>query len=254
MPGTMRSRDRSRAAMARPPVGGGGPWSPALLDGCSWWLRADLGVTLNGSSRVVEWIDQIGGNVTAPFASSAGPPVVEGLNGCPAARFGNNFDYAMRTDGFVPATGASPRSLVAVLGNTAPAGEGGYRHVLHYGSLQGLTAYGLCHVVTGGDHFGNHYWGSGLAGASGATRPGGVWVATSYDGSSDTVYVDGEVDATAELSLNTGASHVLQVGTRIVGPAEVANCDLYEAFAVSRALSPDDLAAIASYVSDRYGF
>ena len=48
-------------------------FNPTSITGCVWWLRADLGITLNGSTEVTTWLDQSGvgdatRNVTAPNA------------------------------------------------------------------------------------------------------------------------------------------------------------------------------------------
>ena len=48
------------ARSGRRGIGAGGAWRPTMLPGCVLWLRADLGVTKDGSDKVSQWDDQSG--------------------------------------------------------------------------------------------------------------------------------------------------------------------------------------------------
>ena len=45
--------------------GGGGGFDPSQLSGLKLWLKADTGVTVDGSGNVSSWADQSGNNNTA---------------------------------------------------------------------------------------------------------------------------------------------------------------------------------------------
>jgi hypothetical protein len=72
-------------------TGGGtvAPWSPADMTGCVLWLRADLGVTKDGSNLVSAWADQTSnGNDVAQPAGGSQPTWTDNVvNGYPVITF-----------------------------------------------------------------------------------------------------------------------------------------------------------------------
>lgn len=59
---------------------GGAAFTPASLSGLALWLRADLGVTVNGSTQVTAWADQSGNNNNATTFSNLQPLVASDSN------------------------------------------------------------------------------------------------------------------------------------------------------------------------------
>lgn len=75
------------------------PFSPLDVDSCVLWLKADAGVTLNGST-VSAWADQSGNGNDAVQATAANQPlyVANQLNGEPVIRFDGSNDYLIIAD------------------------------------------------------------------------------------------------------------------------------------------------------------
>lgn len=83
MTGRSRARDRSR------PSGGASAWRPTNLANLAFWFRADLGVTLNGST-VSAWADQSGNGRHVTQGTAAAQPTLStsaGLGGRPSLSF-----------------------------------------------------------------------------------------------------------------------------------------------------------------------
>lgn len=74
-------------------AGGGVLWNPTMISGCKVWLRADKGVTLNGSN-VSSWADQSGNGHNAVQATAAKQPAysASGLNSRPGITFDGSDD------------------------------------------------------------------------------------------------------------------------------------------------------------------
>lgn len=91
---------------------------PTQIAGCDWWLRADLGVTLNGSD-VSAWADQSGSGFNASQGTSAQQPafIASGQNSKPAIR-GHTNASKMSVAGMSTPTSMS---LFVVLSKTANA-------------------------------------------------------------------------------------------------------------------------------------
>lgn len=71
-------------------------WQPTDIAGCQLWLKADAGITKDGSNYVSQWADQSGnGNHAVQATGSAQPLWVDNqLNGKPILRF-NNAQYLL---------------------------------------------------------------------------------------------------------------------------------------------------------------
>jgi hypothetical protein len=72
-------------------AGGGGSFTPTSLSGCVLWLRADLGVTLNGST-VSAWADQSGNGNNASQGTAASQPTYNATTGPGGTLPGITFD------------------------------------------------------------------------------------------------------------------------------------------------------------------
>lgn len=80
---------RRGGRQSRRGVGNNGPFRPTLLSGCVLWLRADRGVTKDGSNNVSAWKDQSSAGNNASQATGAKQPlwVNAGSPGLPVIRF-----------------------------------------------------------------------------------------------------------------------------------------------------------------------
>ncbi len=102
-----------------------------------FWYKADVGLTLDGSNRVQEWLDQSGNNFTmAPINNSTGYNPVSFwptfhtniINGLPAVRFSNAIDTAtgqyLEYNGAIgthlPSPDGAPITVLALLQPTDP--------------------------------------------------------------------------------------------------------------------------------------
>lgn len=140
-------------------------FTPTEIAGLELWLDAADSSTITTTSvgRVSQWSDKSGKDKHATQATDGSRPmyVSSVTNGLP----GIHFDSMFLNTACVPATGANPRTLIAVVANIGQNGIN-YEHVLHYGASQGNQAFGICSRVSGTYVWGNHYWGLG----AGSTR------------------------------------------------------------------------------------
>lgn len=72
-----------------------GGWVPTDIAGCQLWLKADAGITKDGSNYVSQWADQSGNNNHAVQATGSAQPLwVDGqLNGNPVVKMDDVDDF-----------------------------------------------------------------------------------------------------------------------------------------------------------------
>lgn len=82
-------RDLLQKQVAAPDPGG---WVPTDIAGCQLWLKADAGITKDGSNYVSQWADQSGNGHNLVQASGVNQPlwVNAQLNGYPSVKFQTN--------------------------------------------------------------------------------------------------------------------------------------------------------------------
>lgn len=97
-------------------------WTPRQLDGCTIWLRADVGVTLI-SGNVSAWADQSGIGYSAAQATSANRPGwnASGLNGLPYLSFDGSAQNLIVTG---PNVSPTDWLIFAVIDDASGAGAG----------------------------------------------------------------------------------------------------------------------------------
>ncbi len=157
-------------------------FSPTDISGLELWLDAADSSTITTTSvgRVSQWSDKSGKDKHATQATDNIRPlfVPSVTNGLPGVRF----DSQYLNTSCLPATGANPRTLIAVLANVGQKNSN-YEHVLHYGAGTSDQAYGICTRVGGSYVWGNHYWGSGFnTGVSSVSGGGWIVIADYHDG------------------------------------------------------------------------
>lgn len=221
-------RARRRITVAAPSVG------PLGIAGCVLWLRADLGVTKDGSNKVSQWDDQSGNGHHAVQAAGGSQPVHSAKNGCAAVHFVDTSDYL--------ATGAWARTgseTLFVVGSVDSVGGS------HHTFCDGLTVntrrlYENTPALTA-------YAGSVVADGNMA---------------SDTLAVARAVfDASGSVALN-GTSTAGNTGTAAAsglilgaagGPTSYLVGHVSEVCLYSRVLSASEIAHIEGYLGARYG-
>ena len=225
-----------------------------------FWLKAsDLSGTHSDGAPVATWAaaQTVGSDATQ--GSAARQPTfsqsVAALKNQPAVSFDGADDF-LATTGVIPATGSNPRTIIAVLSGAGDVGAP-YRHAVHYGTTAGGQAYGLTPKALpsqtgGGDHVGNHYWGSGFASFEPPSDEARV-VTLQYNGSLDQLWSNGLYQGANQVGLNTGNATSLQIGSRMAGPAETLSGNLAELIIYDQTLSDAERNAVEGYLRGKYG-
>ncbi len=112
--------------------------NPARLPGCVLWLRADLGVTLQGSNAVSNWADQSGNGNDASQAGPGQQPIwtPNSVNGLPTINFDGANDLLA-----TPAFALGVYTIMMVT-TGQPAGAKGYFWTRSSGGVNRDTLYG----------------------------------------------------------------------------------------------------------------
>jgi large repetitive protein len=244
--GNCVSRLRKGPSAPSNPVAKPPPGTAALpVQGLRFYVRADAGVIRDGNNRVQRWNNQMGSGKDAAQSTAAAQPlwVDKAVNGKPALRFtGTEF---LKTT-FVPATGATPRTGIAVLANM-PSKPGQWSLSFHYGDTQDDECYGM-NAGSGG--FGNYYFGSGLGSSQ---KPGAapVIVTVRYDGTEDRVYVNGVEKGAKQIALKTGSGG-MRIGCKVADGVYPYKGDIAEILIYDRALTDAERLAVEVYLNAKY--
>ena len=226
--------------------------TPDLVTGLWQWLKADAGITKDGSNLVSAWADQSGGgrNVTQGTAGNKPLWVDAAYGSLPVIRFAG--DDFLDGGAIGPASGTNARCIIAVVRNVAPSVN--YNHVVHYGAAAAGQAYGLTtHAYTphtsGAPGPGNHYWGSGMADADAC--PTHAILTVYFDGTTDRLRVNGIEKVTSTPTLNSVTNGAYKVGCRLNGD-ELFTGDLCELLVYSAVPSSADMQALEAYLRARW--
>ncbi len=169
-------------------VGSGGGFVPTQFSGCAIWLRADMGITLNGGD-VSAWANQADTAVLASVAQAVGAKqplhVAASIGGKPGIDFNGTTDY-LKGSGTLR---AQPRHVFAVVSAAAAGG------VIWSNPLPNTNQMYL--TTSAGDERFSAYAGTGLTSTGAAD-----WIA-------DTPMV-------VECEFNGASSEVLRDGTSVV--------------------------------------
>lgn len=119
-------RASSVGRLNRRGIGSASSWRPTQLSGCVLWLRADMGITKDGSDRVSAWADQSGNGNHFTQGTGARQPkwlATGGKSGGPAVqfRFASNAECMDSAAGFVV---AQPFTVVTLMYKRAVATAG----------------------------------------------------------------------------------------------------------------------------------
>jgi hypothetical protein len=105
-------------------VGGAAAFTPTSLSGCVLWLRADLGVTLNGST-VSAWADQSSAGNHASQGTAANQPTYSATSG-PGSTSGITFDGTadyLAANGVASTFSGTDKAWTVILSAKLPSGS-----------------------------------------------------------------------------------------------------------------------------------
>jgi len=221
------------------------------------WLKADAGVTADGSSRVSQWNDQLtGGNTVAQNASQTTPGsqplfVPGALGGKPVLRF-DGPDNLLGPSGvlILNSGGTAPRT-VFVVGNSTAAGNH-EMFDLHRTFQSGVTSlFRITPELGMRQGNGNRLWANDTVGATHAV----VAVQTPGPPNNNTVNTTGYKNSAIALTPTatgnpTGAMNTGSDGYTM-GAAGFAG-DIAEILVYESALSVNQIDAVGTYLAAKY--
>ena len=224
-------------------------------------LYQDVGGTTPAAAGqpVRRWDDKSQSNISVQQNDGVHHPTYAGsvgsLGGVPAVSFvgGANGDALTSTTGnSTGITGGGPLTLLTVWQRTGATSQN-YQHTFQMGTTSTLQAYG--HSVSRGANLGeisNHYWGDGFNSSGTSPLGAGKMAVSTYDGATDTWYVDGAPAGTRSVVVNI-ANTQLQVGSRLNPFVEGFTGDLAEVILIDRVLTDDERNRLGGYVQLKYG-
>lgn len=229
---------------------------PIVAPGCVAapvvWLKADNGVTANGSGQVSAWADASGNNHNGTQATAANQPtIVNGLlNYNPALDFdGVNDNLLMSATGLAAGTAARTAFAVARPEKTA------FSSVFSYGGATGTGNVTFTLAQSNGSAVTSRH--TGLAGD--AVVPGyvingpAVIQRGSYNGTQLQAQVNGGAVANNTFAINTQLTQGY-VGTDNFSPAgSVWDGKVGEVIFYNRLLSNTELQQVNTYLAIKYG-
>lgn len=235
-------------------------WSPADL--LPWmWLRADLGITLNGSN-VSDWADQSGNSRDIAQATAANQPLYNatGIGSQPSVDFDGIDDLLFRTNTYIdgPMTIAVVFELISLPASSSFAAmvgmsnsAGGNQSLVLLCDYAGYQPYswsfnqgafdlsvGCADALDTNKHFFLSYYNNG-----GASTPANY--TASLDNTAKTVVASDAFNAGIYM---TGFC----LGTADVA-SFLANSKIAEIIILDRALTAGEETNLAAYVTSRYG-
>ena len=230
---------------------------PSSLSGMKLWLRADMGVTADGSNRVSAWADQSGNgnNFTQGGGSSKPLYVASGLNGLP------HIDFNQATSHLA---GPALSALMAASGKTV---------VIVY-TVDTASTTGAADAYLGNGVMGQstEYFGVGVTTSGGSVRVlastyPSAWktaffsIAPAPYSSALFVFHDGVTLGVEDISLVSGSIGAGATGsltaTTYLGRNSTPNYfdgKISEVITYNRQVSGAEYTALRGYINGRYGF
>lgn len=248
-------RGRVQAAGQPPPAG------------LQLWLRADMGAidrhgaAASDGDAVGGWFDQSSSkrNVEQSDANRRPTFVAAGLSGLPAIRFDGVDDLLHNAAVDLVPSGAARTMLV--VGRVPDTGRGGAMFTFRRSTAGGGTVFSTQHGTVADNYY---VYSDGVNGAGNSTLPPATInvirapFATVFisrgEGQKLEVWLNGDkqpVSQPGAVGPDRGASG-FTIGNREDYPGFGWDGDLSEILVYDRALSPDDLLAVGSYVATKY--
>lgn len=220
-------------------------FNPKKLSGLVIWLKADAGITLNGSN-VSDWADQSvnGNNLTQAGATKQPAFVASGINGKASVRGDGSNDVLASSGNVWPTTSLS---LFAVLATRA-----------------GSTGEFFCDPGVGGDSRHHFYAGTETSIQRFSTGPtqtltsqtGTIITYTATGtgaGSSESMYLNGGSVSTVANARPASANRILNIFGVGTTPLLPRSFDLSEFIIYDRVLGASELQKVHNYLRGRYG-
>jgi hypothetical protein len=209
--------------------------NPTSVGSLMQWIRADLGITLNGST-VSAWADQSGSNNHYLQGTASRQPTVlaSALNGQPAVRFDGSDDL-MSCAGFALSQPYTVVAVAAMRRNVGGMITWGGLNVYLYHPSNGWRIYGgTSQIDTAIAPYDNYYIVAGM-----------------FNGASSSIFKNN--DAAVTGSIGTDGFSGATIGNYFTGAdLYCEQLDLAELLIYSKALSASEWSTVRTYLNARY--
>ncbi|MEZ4743745.1 MAG: LamG-like jellyroll fold domain-containing protein [Bdellovibrionota bacterium] len=216
------------------------------------WLQADSLQGFSDSQKVQLWEDSSTNGNHAYSVSSVSAPIFRSnrINGYPAIHFdGSSY---LTTNMMQMTPGAMPRTLAVVIANgsatTAKASS-----VISYGNSFYYSQIYSLYFNTGSSSaaIGALYGGSMLEGNKApTTKP--TLLLLQYNGTVDSLYINGVLAGQKNIALATANSYSLKVGANFQGLGDYFDGDIAEVMLFDEELSDNDRKQVEAYLMSKY--
>lgn len=215
-------------------------------DGLALWLRADAGVTKDGSDYVSEWRDLSGNDHIAAQANGSQQPLwhSSGLGSQPALEFDGSADSLLAST-----VALGPEVTVLAVASTDTLTGGHHRVINNEGNLYLGNRNGEF-----ASFYGNHSsWGTTAShGSDGSYVVGQAHVLSSVNDSLDTAYFDG-TEVGRRYNPMTAFTDGMRVGRNHGSANQYWDGKISEILVYDHALSREELHKAHLYLGGRYG-
>ena len=228
------------------------------------WLKADA-LALADGAKVSSWTDSKG-TYPATQATTARQPVYKTaiLNSKPVVRFDGTQSRLDSTN--VPATGASARTIALVIANGAAPTNGNRANIYghgsnnSYGNAYGLSLRGMYNSTGGGAGFAADYHNGNAMNAPyylnisspSSYNSGPAVIIQSYDGTNDSLYINGVQVFSKARTLNTLNTNGIALGTNFQDDSPAA-VDIAEFMTFTSAVTASERKNVECYLASKYG-
>lgn len=225
--------------------------SPLELTGCTLWLRGDMGVGYDASSKVATWADQ-SGNAHDFAQAGTGKPlyVPSSIGGKPALRFDGSTQFLERA--FDAGINAAQQTMFAVCAQTGGMGADRFVYASRSSAVTGEVLY-----VTGNQH--QTWFGAGGAGAITLTGSAPVQqgfpvvYAVTLGGIVNALRVSGKAVTQIAAGFSAEYTGPARIGAETIGAANYFWFgDVAEIVQFNRILPPGELLYVERYLGSRY--
>lgn len=237
---------------------------PATFESASLWVRSDELISMPLNEEISEWPAVAGASLTQPSVGKMPKYRPSVIGTFPGIHFDGVDDRLAWPSKVVPVLGDGARTVVAVIANGEPRGQYGNVVVGWGGSGYFLQSYGLAfnldsRVARGGSNIGVDYHGLSNASAclSSSSNPSSepTIILTSYDGTTERVWVNGHLVGEHDITLATTDVNALGVGgiTGYVNVYKGYQGDVMEAIVFDHGLEEDNRTLLQCGLGQKYG-
>lgn len=216
---------------------------PSDISGLALWLKADAGVTYDGSNIVSSWADQSGNGFDG---TATGSPlrIASGLNSLPVIQFDGANDYI---SGSQPMS--SSNSTIFIVASHISDIEIG----MMYEQYDGSDSMAFYRGFASGGSFQDKlrsYNGTDLSGSTAVSLETFTIMSTIVDGSNSKIYVNGTLDTTGNAGTLTSAGDYYLAYW--AGGSQFTEMKIAELVVYDNVISNGDRVSIESYLNTRW--